>query len=209
MTNISFLGAAETVTGSKYLVESERARVLVDCGLFQGIRSLRERNWSLPSDLMRQLDAIVLTHAHIDHSGYLPRLWKDGFRGRVYCTPGTRDFLQVLLPDAGYIQEESASFANRHELSRHRPALPLYTKNDADACLGLLATREFGDDFAAAPGVTARFSRAGHIVGSSCVHLATRSAAVSVSGDVGRPIDPIMRPPEPLPSADYVVVEYT
>lgn len=209
MTSISFLGATGTVTGSKYLVESEQARVLVDCGLFQGVRSLRERNWSPPSDSMGKLDAIVLTHAHIDHSGYLPRLSKDGFRGRVYCTPGTRDLLHVLLPDAGHLQEESANFANRHEFSRHRPALPLYTRADAEACLGLLATRDFGDDFTAAPGVTVRFSRAGHIVGSSCVRLETRSATVSFSGDVGRPIDPIMRPPEPLPSADYIIVEST
>lgn len=209
MTSISFLGATGTVTGSKYLVESEQARVLVDCGLFQGVRSLRERNWSLPSDSMRKLDAIVLTHAHIDHSGYLPRLWKEGFRGRVYCTPGTRDLLHVLLPDAGHLQEESAHFANRHEFSRHRPALPLYTRADAEACLGLLATREFGDDFTAAPGFAVRFSRAGHIVGSSCVRLETRTATVSFSGDVGRPIDPIMRPPEPLPAADYLVVEST
>lgn len=209
MTSISFLGATGTVTGSKYLVESEQARVLVDCGLFQGVRSLRERNWSLPSDSMRQLDAIVLTHAHIDHSGYLPRLWKDGFRGRVYCTPGTRDLLHVLLPDAGHLQEESAHFANRHEFSRHRPALPLYTRADAEACLGLLATREFGDDFTAAPGVSVRFSRAGHIVGSSCVRLETRAVTVSFSGDVGRPIDPIMRPPEPFPAADYIIVEST
>lgn len=209
MASISFLGATGTVTGSKYLIQSEESRVLVDCGLFQGVRSLRERNWSLPSDSMRKLDAIVLTHAHIDHSGYLPRLWKEGFRGRVYCTPGTRDLLQVLLPDAGHLQEESARFANRHELSRHRPALPLYTRADAEACLGLLATREFRDDFTAAPGVSVRFSRAGHIVGSSCVRLETRSATVSFSGDVGRPIDPIMRPPEPLPSADYIIVEST
>lgn len=209
MTRLSFLGAAGTVTGSRYLVESEGGRVLVDCGLFQGVRSLRERNWAAPPLALRELGAIVLTHAHIDHTGYLPRLWSDGFRGPVYCTRGTRDLLRVLLPDSGHLQEEAARFANRHGLARHRPALPLYTEADAEACLGLLQPQEFGAGFSPAQGISARFSRAGHILGSACVRLETPSASIAFSGDVGRPEDPIMRPPDPLPAAEYVVVEST
>ncbi|HEU4428738.1 MAG TPA: MBL fold metallo-hydrolase [Myxococcota bacterium] len=209
MARISFLGAAETVTGSKYLVDTRRTRVLVDCGLFQGIKELRERNWSPPPIAVDALDAIVLTHAHIDHTGYLPRLWSEGYRGPVYCTRGTLDLLRVLLPDSGYLQEEAARFANRHRFSRHDPALPLYTEADAEACLSLLRGQPFGKTFEAAPGISVRFSRAGHIVGSSCVRLETPSASIAFSGDVGRPADPIMRAPDPLPTADYVVVEST
>lgn len=209
MDKISFLGAAGTVTGSKYLVDAGAARVLVDCGLFQGVKSLRERNWAPQSKSLRDLDAIVLTHAHIDHTGYLPRLWADGFRGRVYCTVGTRDLLRVLLPDAGHLQEEAARFANRHRLSRHEPPLPLYTEEDAEASLALLDGQEFGKDFSPVPGISARFSRAGHILGSACVRLETPSTSIVFSGDVGRPGDPIMRAPEPLPAADYLVVEST
>ncbi len=209
MDKVSFLGAAGTVTGSKYLVESGSARVLVDCGLFQGVKALRDRNWLPPAMPLRELDAIVLTHAHIDHTGYLPRLWTDGFRGRVYCTQGTRDLARVLLPDSGHLQEEAARFANRHGFARHRPALPLYTEADAEACLSLLDGQEFGKEFSPAPGFSARFSRAGHILGSSCVRLETPSTSIVFSGDVGRPGDPIMRPPDPLPAADYVVVEST
>jgi len=206
---ISFLGAAGTVTGSKYLVEAGDARVLVDCGLFQGIRALRERNWAPPPIAVSDLDAIVLTHAHIDHTGYLPRLWKDGYRGRVHCTPGTRDLLRVLLPDSGHLQEEAARYANRHGFARHDPALPLYTEADAEACLRLLVTHDFGDDFEPAPGFSARFSRAGHILGSSCIRFEAPTSSIAFSGDVGRPADPIMRPPDPLSAADFLVVEST
>jgi metallo-beta-lactamase family protein len=158
---------------------------------------------------VKALGAIVLTHAHIDHTGYLPRLWSEGYRGPVYCTHGTQDLLRVLLPDSGYLQEEAARFANRHHFSRHDPALPLYTEADAEACLSLLRSESFGKAFEAAPGIAARFSRAGHIVGSACVRLETPAGSIAFSGDVGRPADPIMRAPEPLPAADYVVVEST
>jgi metallo-beta-lactamase family protein len=130
MTRITFLGAAGTVTGSKYLIETDGARILVDCGLFQGVKSLRERNWSAPPVDPGRIDAIVLTHAHIDHTGYLPRLCKDGFRGRVYCTMGTLDLLRILLPDSGHLQEEAARHADERGYSRHHPALPLYTEED-------------------------------------------------------------------------------
>lgn len=206
---ISFLGAAATVTGSKYLVETERGRILVDCGLFQGVKALRERNWSVPAVDPAHLDAIVLTHAHIDHSGYLPRLCNDGFRGRVYCTTGTQDLLRILLPDSGHLQEGAARRAEKHRYSRHRPALPLYTEEDARKCLQRIEGIEFARDFSPAPGISARFSRAGHILGSACVALQTEATSIAFSGDVGRPEDPIMKPPEALPAADFVVVEST
>ena len=206
---ITFHGATDTVTGSRYLVEIDEARVLVDCGLFQGPKKLRLRNWSPPGWGAAALDAVILTHAHIDHSGYLPRLCKAGFRGRVYCTEGTRDLLHILLPDAGHLQEEEARLANRSGYSRHRPALPLYTRADAEACLEQLAPVAFGAAFAPAPGVTASFTRAGHIVGSGCVRLALGATSVTFTGDIGRPHDLVMRPPELLRPTDYLVVEST
>ena len=209
MTRISFLGATGTVTGSKYLVETGAARILVDCGLFQGVKALRERNWSAPRVDPARLDAVILTHAHIDHTGYLPRLCNDGFRGRVYCTTGTQDLLRILLPDSGHLQEEAARHANDGGYTQHRPALPLYTEEDARACLQQLDAVEFARDFAPAPGISARFSRAGHILGSACLAIRTATETIAFSGDVGRPEDPIMRPPDGLPLADYVVVEST
>lgn len=206
---LSFLGAAQTVTGSKYLVETADARVLVDCGLFQGIKALRRRNWNSHDLHPRRLDAVVLTHAHIDHSGYLPRLYRGGFRGPVYCTAGTRELLQLLLPDSGYLQEEEARHANKHGWSRHRPALPLYTQKDAIACLELLRPSPFGSPIEVAPGVEALFSRAGHIVGSASVRLTTPEISLGFSGDVGRPNDLLMKPPAPIPNCDYLVVEST
>ena len=209
MTRISFLGAAGTVTGSKYLVETGTARVLVDCGVFQGVKALRERNWSPPPVEPARLDAIVLTHAHIDHSGYVPRLCGDGFRGRVHCTKGTEDLLQILLPDSGHLEEEAARLASRHGYAHKRPPLPLYTEEDARVSLEQLEAHEFGHEFSPAAGVFARFTRAGHILGSACLTLRTDAETIAFSGDVGRPDDPIMLPPDALPQADYVVVEST
>lgn len=209
MPHLSCLGAIDTVTGSRYLVDGSGGRVLIDCGLFQGPKKLRKRNWSeLPFDI-GSLDAVVLTHAHIDHSGYLPRLYKSGYRGLVYCTRGTRDLLQLLLPDSGHLQEEAARHANKWGYSSHSPALPLYTRQDADLCLELLRPIEFHDQFVPASGFAASFTRAGHIIGSACIHLAVDDHTIAFSGDVGRPNDPIMTPPEPLPSAETVVVEST
>ena len=206
---IQFLGAIDTVTGSRYLVEAGGARVLVDCGLFQGPKKLRERNWSAPPFDPASLDAVVLTHAHIDHTGYVPRLCKAGFSGRIYCTRGTRDLLQILLPDAGHLQEEEARHANRGGYARHRPVLPLYTRDDAERSLAQLAPVEFHTEFVPAAGLAARFTRAGHILGSGCLALRAGGATITFSGDVGRPVDPVMRAPEPLGPTDYLVVEST
>ena len=206
---LTFLGAADTVTGSRYLVETDRARVLVDCGLFQGYKKLRLKNWS-PLDVdPATIDAVVLTHGHIDHSGFLPRLCNLGFRGPVHCTRGTRDLLGILLPDAGYLQEEDARRANRYGYSRHRPAEPLFTRVDAERSLERLRAEAFGENIDVAPGMSVRFSRAGHIIGSACVALEVDGRTITFTGDVGRPHDPIMRPPEPLADTDYLVVEST
>src|SRR5512142_3542907 len=171
MTSLTFLGAARTVTGSKYLLEVEGRRLLVDCGLFQGLKELRLRNWEplpVPAD---SIHAVVLTHAHIDHSGYLPRLFAEGFRGRVFCTPGTADLCKIVLPDAGRIAEEDAREANRHGYTKHDPALPLFT--EADAIRALSHLQPFGYERAAPvlPGVHAQFINAGHLLGSGFVVL--------------------------------------
>ena len=209
MTTLQFLGAIDTVTGSRYLVDTGGTRILVDCGLFQGPKKLRERNWAAPGFDITRLDAVVLTHAHIDHSGYLPRLCKAGFTGRVYCTRGTADLLQLLLPDSGFLQEEEARHANKWGYARHHPALPLYTREDAERCLDQLAPVEFHQAFEPAHGIAAHYTRAGHIVGSGCLGLDIGGTKVTFSGDVGRPVDPIMKPPEPLEPTDFLVVEST
>ncbi|MEP6860359.1 MAG: MBL fold metallo-hydrolase [Deltaproteobacteria bacterium] len=209
MTTLTFFGAVDTVTGSRSLVEAGGHRVLVDCGLFQGPKKLRERNWREPAFDPRAIDAVVLTHAHIDHSGYLPRLRTAGFTGPVYCTPATRDLLGLLLPDAGHLQEEEAEHANSGRYAHHDPALPLYTRADAERCLAQLVPIGFATRFAPVPGFAARFSRAGHILGAACLALEAGGTAIAFSGDVGRPVDPIMNAPEPMPSAPYLVVEST
>lgn len=207
--SITFLGAAETVTGSRYLIETGAARVMVECGLFQGWKKLRERNWaSLPFD-PSTLDAVVLTHAHIDHSGFLPRLCQSGFSGPVYCTRGTADLLGILLPDSGHLQEEEARHANQRGYSKHKPALPLYTRADAEQCLERLVPVPYGDVFPVAAGIAGRFTRAGHIIGSACLDLRVGATRVAFTGDVGRPDDPIMKPADPLGAADVLVTEST
>lgn len=206
---LTFLGGAGTVTGSKYLLEIDSRRILIDCGLFQGLKRLRERNWqSLPFD-PKTLDAIVLTHAHLDHSGYLPALARHGFRGPVYCTAATGKLLKILLPDSAHLQEEEAAFANRHRLSKHRPALPLYTQADAEVSLQWLRPCEWSQAIAIAPGITASFSPAGHLLGAASVLIASSSARVLFSGDVGRPDDLLMRAPAARLAADWVVIEST
>ena len=206
---LAFHGAAGTVTGSKTLVSHLDKQVLIDCGLFQGYKNLRLMNWDkFPFD-PKGLDAVVLTHAHLDHSGALPLLVKRGFRGPVFATPSTIDVCKILLPDSGRIQEEDAEFSNRHGISKHKPALPLYTEADADRALRRLEPLPFGQPSDVVSGMQARLRRAGHILGASSVELTASGVTVVFSGDLGRPDDPIMREPEPIERADYIVAEST
>ncbi len=206
---ISFLGATGTVTGSKYLIESASRRILVDCGLFQGFKQLRLHNWQPLPIRAGTIDAVILTHAHIDHSGYLPLLVRQGYPGRVHCTPGTRDLLEVLLRDSAYLQEEEARFANKHGYSKHHPALPLYTQEDAAAALKRVSVTDFERDFGLAGDVTCRFTVAGHMLGASIVHLTTPEGRVVFAGDLGRPHDPIMQSPGIPAAARHLAVEST
>jgi metallo-beta-lactamase family protein len=209
---LTFLGAAGTVTGSRFLVETDAARVLVDCGLFQGLRELRRRNWRpFPVD-PSSIDAVVLTHAHIDHSGYLPALVRQGFRGPVVATPATDSLCRVLLPDSARLQEEEARFANAAGYSKHRPALPLYTGEDAAAALERFEPAPFGQRRRLAPGVELDLLPAGHILGaaSALLHFTDGGGhRLLVSGDLGRADHPILLPPADPPAADTVLVEST
>jgi metallo-beta-lactamase family protein len=206
---LTFLGGVGTVTGSKYLLELGNVRVLVDCGLFQGFKQLRLRNWApLPTD-PRRLDAVVLTHAHLDHSGYLPLLVKNGFSGPVICTDGTRDLCGILLPDSGHLQEQDAQFANRHGFSKHRPALPLYTKEDAETALDAFSAVPFHEQRVVAGGVSVRFQPAGHILGASIVSMTAGGRTIVFSGDLGRPGTATMVDPETVRRTDYLLVEST
>ncbi len=217
MATLSFWGGVGTVTGSKYLLETNQARVLVDCGMFQGLKELRERNWQEPPFDPRHVDAVLITHAHIDHTGYLPRLVRQGFNGPVYCSRGTADLLKILLPDAGRLQEEDADYRNRHKITRHMPALPLYTEKDAFATLKLIEPRpNSGEAITVARGVRAGFSIAGHILGSSLVLVEIDGAGsdgtgrrVLFSGDLGHYNQPIIHDPVAPPACDYLLVEST
>ncbi len=207
--NITFLGGTGTVTGSKYLVEHQGRRVLVDCGLFQGFKQLRLRNWSpLPFEA-HNVDAVILTHAHLDHSGYLPLLARQGFRGRVHATVATRDLCGILLPDSGHLQEEDAAFVNRHGYSKHQPAQPLYTRQDAVDCLPLIHAEPWHQVFSPVPGWRVSFHRAGHILGAASVLIEVAGRRLLFSGDLGRDDDLLMLPPDPPPAADTVLIEST
>jgi metallo-beta-lactamase family protein len=210
---LRFLGAAGTVTGSKYLLEVARSRVLVDCGLFQGLKELRQRNWARFPVAPDAIHAVVLTHAHIDHSGYLPRLAKEGFRGPIYATPATGALLRILLPDSGHLQEEEAAYANRKRFTRHRPALPLYTREEAEKVLAQIRPMPYDDWTAVAEGVRVRPCRAGHILGSAILEVGLGSGrgerTVVFSGDLGRYGAPLLPDPTPVPEADYLLVEST
>lgn len=206
---IQLLGAAGTVTGSRALVETDRARVLVDCGLFQGFKSSRLRNWEpFPVD-PASVDAVVLTHAHLDHSGWLPRLVKDGFRGPVWCTEGTRDLCRLLLPDSASLQEEDARYANKKGFSRHKPALPLYTAEEAERALARLKLVAWDEERPLAGDLRLRLLPAGHILGAGMAWITDGKKSVLFSGDLGRPNDLIMPPPRPAPAADLLVMEST
>jgi metallo-beta-lactamase family protein len=211
MGSISFFGAAGTVTGSRFLLEHEGTRVLVDCGLFQGRKELRERNWARWPIDPKSVDAVVLTHAHIDHTGGLPRFVRDGFRGPVYCTGGTRDLCGLMLPDSAHIQEEEARYANKERYSKHSPALPLYEVKDAHAALELFETFGYERTRNIAQGISLRFARAGHILGSAicCFELHGTGQRVVFTGDLGRYNAPILRDPEAVDRATTLVAEST
>lgn len=206
---LTFLGATSTVTGSKYLLEHLGKRLLLDCGLFQGLKQLRLRNWDAFAVPPASIDAIVLTHAHLDHSGYLPRLVQAGFRGRVHCTPPTHDLCKLLLPDSARLLEEEADHANRHGWSKHAPALPLYTEADAELALKRFRHQAFDQPFEPIPGVTVMLRRAGHLLGAASARLAWEGGSALFSGDLGSDHDLLMPPPVPPDAADTVVVEST
>tara|TARA_R110000782_G_scaffold217240_1_gene304729 strand:+ start:1783 stop:3147 length:1365 start_codon:yes stop_codon:yes gene_type:complete len=206
---IQFLGGVGTVTGSKYLVDTGEARILVDCGLFQGYKQLRLRNWKpLPID-PASIDAVVLTHAHIDHSGYLPMLVKQGFKGPIHCTDATFDLCGILLPDSAHLQEREAERSNRYGYTRHKPALPLYDQADAEKALSQFVTSDFDKPVRVTKDVSATFRIAGHILGAAIVELQATTARIVFSGDLGRPSDPIMYPPVRIPQADFLLLEST
>ena len=206
---LSFFGATGTVTGSKHLLEAGGKNLLVDCGLFQGYKQLRLRNWAPPPFDARALDAVLLTHAHIDHSGYLPLLVRQGFRGKVYCSAATRDLCGILLPDAAHLQEEEARFANLHSFSKHHPAQPLYTADDAKKALKLFKSVDFGRDIDLDGGASFRMIPNGHMLGSACVLVKAEGGSVLFSGDLGRPNDRVMKAPEIISHADWLVLEST
>ena len=207
--NITFLGGSGTVTGSKYLVRHNGKSMLIDCGLFQGYKQLRLRNWQPLPLAPSQIDSVVLTHAHLDHSGYLPLLTRDGYRHDIHATAGTRDLCAILLPDSGHLQEEDAAFLNRHQLSSHTPALPLYTRLDAQHSLKQFKAHPLHHRFEPLPGWHATFSNAGHILGAASVLLEVGGRRILFSGDLGRPDDMLMNPPDAPPQADTVLIEST
>jgi metallo-beta-lactamase family protein len=209
MPSLTFLGAAGTVTGSKYLLELGSQRVLVDCGLFQGKKELRLRNWqALPVDAA-SVDAVILTHAHLDHCGYLPRLVSEGFRGRIFCTPGTQDLCSLVLTDSAKIQEEDARNANRHHYTKHHPALPLYTSDDAARALTLLQPVGYDRPVPVGPGIEVEFINAGHLLGSAYARVRLPDRTVLFGGDLGRSGRPVLPDPSPIESCDVLLVEST
>lgn len=206
---LKFLGGAGTVTGSRHLLSLGGRKLLVDCGLFQGLKALRLKNWASFPVEPAKIDGVVLTHAHLDHSGYLPKLVREGFDGSIYCPRATADLCELLLMDSAKIQESDAEFANRHGFSKHHPALPLYGKRDALRALRLLEPRAFNRSHDLGHGATLRFRRAGHILGAATAEVRWGGRTVTFSGDLGRYGDPLMPDPEPVRATDYLVVEST
>lgn len=206
---ITFLGATETVTGSKYLVECANKKILIDCGLFQGYKELRLRNWEKLPINPANIDAVILTHAHIDHSGYIPLLVKNGFQGKIYSSHATFDLCSILLPDSGYLQEEDAKRANLYGYTRHKPALPLYTQMDAKNSLQYFETTDLDKVIKLDDKIHFTLKNSGHILGSSFVILSNGEKTITFSGDLGRSSDPILNPPAKLQNTDYLLIEST
>ena len=208
-TTLHFHGAVGTVTGSRFLLQHGSERYLIDCGLFQGLKESRLRNWATPGFEPGSLNAVLLTHAHLDHSGYLPVLTRQGFTGPILATPATFDLCRYLLPDSGFIQEKDAAQANRYGYSRHDPALPLYTQTEANLCLQQFTTVPFHQRQILSKRTAVTFSRAGHIPGAASILVETGSCRVLFSGDLGRTSCSTMPPPDPPSAADVVVIEST
>src|SRR5678810_1353911 len=208
---LTCLGAARTVTGSKHLLEVNGQRVLTDCGLFQGLKELRERNWQPLPVRAADIQAVILTHAHLDHSGYLPRLVGQGFRGRIFCTPATAELAKIVLADAAKIQEEDAERANRKRYTRHQPALALFTSEDADRAMTLLQPVGYERPIPVAPGITVEFLNAGHLLGSAYarVRIDDSGKTILFGGDLGRYGRPVLPDPAPVTEADVLLVEST
>jgi len=208
-SSLQFLGAAGTVTGSRYLIESSGKRILIDCGLFQGYKQLRERNRASFPVPPETIDALLLTHAHLDHSGYIPALVRNGFRGKVICTPASLELCSLLLPDSGHLQEEEAKYARKRGYSKHADPAPLYTAKDAEVALNRFVAQAFDSELEVAAGIRARFIHAGHLLGAAQIRLDLDGTIVHFSGDLGRAHDPMLRPPQPLQGADGLVFEST
>jgi metallo-beta-lactamase family protein len=209
LLKIKFMGAAKTVTGSKYILKNEDTTLLIDCGLFQGKKEFRLRNWEAFPYPIGEIDAVVLTHAHIDHTGYLPLLCKNGFRGPIYATTATRDLAEILLRDSGRLQEEDANRANKYGYSKHKPALPLYTEEDAIRCLNQFKIMEFDQLLTFGKKIQLQISRAGHILGSVILTFRSESKNIVFTGDLGRPHNVVMKPPAMIQHADYLILEST
>ncbi|MFJ9805641.1 MBL fold metallo-hydrolase RNA specificity domain-containing protein [Streptomyces wuyuanensis] len=207
---LSFLGGVGTVTGSKFLVESDHARILVDCGLFQGLADLRRRNWRpLPCDAA-DIHAVVVTHAHLDHCGYLPRLVRHGFRGPVLTSPYTARLAEIVLRDSARLQMEQARHANERAWSKHRPARPLYDDHDVETTLRFFDPVSPDTEIEIVAGIRLTLRGAGHILGSTWAHLTLEDGhSLAVSGDLGRPGHPLLRPAEPFSGADVLLMEST
>lgn len=207
--NLTFLGGVGGVTGSRFLLERKGQRILIDCGLFQGLKNLRLRNWAPFPVKPKSLSAVILTHAHIDHSGYLPALVRDGFKGPIYCSKATRELCKILLPDSARLQEQDADYANRRGFSKHKPALPLYDSNDARRALRLFQSLAFERIHELKQGPEIRLRHAGHILGAAIVELTWGGRKIVFSGDLGRYGDPTMPDPTAVNDADYLLVEST
>lgn len=206
---LQFLGATGTVTGSKYLLQHQSKNILIDCGLFQGFKQLRLRNWKPLPFSPKNIDAVILTHAHIDHSGYLPLLVKNGFTGPIYCSQATQALCQVLLLDSAKLQEEEAQYLNKHTFSKHKPALPLYTREDAQNALQQFQPVDFYNPTKLGGAINFHLLPAGHILGAAMVYIEDGNTSVLFSGDLGRQKDLIMNPPAIVKNADYLIVEST
>lgn len=209
MIKLHFLGAAGTVTGSRYLIETDDVRLMVDCGLFQGYKQLRLRNWEDPPFAPHSIDAILLTHAHLDHSGYIPLMVKKGFRGKIYCTQATLELCKLLLRDSARLQEEEAGYLNRHHLSKHPEAMPLYDLDDANLALKQFVVVDAGETIALGENISAKWLANGHILGSCSIACHVEASHLLFSGDVGRPHDIIMQNPEIPAQPDYLIIEST